>query len=236
MLFKAGIMLTPKPAFVVLVAATIFLTIVSPLPLCLLGLLTPLFPLLVLLTLDLLHVFLFCCLLLLLFLLLLGMLLLVLFLLRLLLLLGVLLLLLCLLLLLGMLLRLRAILILLRLLMSLLSLLMLLLLGLGLFVRVLLGFGIILFFVWMILPCVGGGGDSEEGRQKCCADYGGGFHSCSFCGCLSVTFSLRPPAALTTGLDSCCIASQRSLTRLPPAFSALNGTNTGIPISAIDGE
>jgi len=60
MLFKAGIMRTPKPAFVVLVAATIFLTIVGPLPLCLLGLLTPLFPLLVLLTLDLLHVFLFC--------------------------------------------------------------------------------------------------------------------------------------------------------------------------------
>ena len=122
------------------------------------------------------------------------------------LLLGMLLLLLCLLLLLGMLLRLRVILILLRLLMSLLSLLMLL--GLGLFVRVLLGFGIILFFVWMILPCVGGGGDSEEGRQKCCADYGGGFHGCSFCGCLLVTFSLRSPAALTTGLDPCCIASQ----------------------------
>ena len=64
-----------------------------------------------------------------------------------------------------MLLRLRVILILLRLLMSLLSLLMLRLLGLSLFVRVLLGFGIILFFVWMILPCVGGSGDSEEGRQ-----------------------------------------------------------------------
>ena len=53
-------MLTSKPIFIVLVAATIFLTIVGPLPLCLLGLLTPLFPLLVLLTLDLLHVFLFC--------------------------------------------------------------------------------------------------------------------------------------------------------------------------------
>ena len=119
------------------------------------------------------------------------MLLLVLFLLRLLLLLGVLLLLLCVLLLLGMLLRLRVILILLRLLMSLLSLLILRLLGLGLFVRVLLGFGIILSFVWTILPCVSG--DSEEGRQKCCADYGGGFHSCSFCRCLSVTFSLRSP-------------------------------------------
>ncbi len=57
MLFKAGIVLTPKPAFVVLVTATIFLTIVGPLPLCLLGLLTPL---LVLLTLNLLHMFLFC--------------------------------------------------------------------------------------------------------------------------------------------------------------------------------
>jgi hypothetical protein len=157
MLFKAGMMLTPKPTFVVLVAATIFLTIVGPLPLCLPGLLTPLFPLLDLLTLDLLHMYLFC-----------G--------------LG---------LLLGMLLRLPVTLILLWLLVSLLSLLMLLLLGLGLFVRVLLGLGIILFFVWMILPCVGGGGDSEEGRQECCADDGVGFHSCSFCDCLSVTFSLR---------------------------------------------
>ena len=53
-----------------------------------------------------------------------------------------------------MLLRLRVILILLRLVMSLLSLLMLRLLGLSLFVRVLLGFGIILFFVWMILYAI----------------------------------------------------------------------------------
>ena len=53
-------MITAKPTFVVLVAATIFLTIVGPLLLCLLGLLTPLFPLLVLLVLDLLHLFLFC--------------------------------------------------------------------------------------------------------------------------------------------------------------------------------
>ena len=38
--FKAGMMVTPKPTFVVLVTATISLTIVGPVPLCLLGLLT----------------------------------------------------------------------------------------------------------------------------------------------------------------------------------------------------
>ncbi len=40
MLFKAGMMLTSKPAFVVLVAAIISLTIVGPIPLWLLVLLT----------------------------------------------------------------------------------------------------------------------------------------------------------------------------------------------------
>ena len=40
MLFKARMMLTSKPTFIVLVAATIFLTTVGPLPLRLLVLLT----------------------------------------------------------------------------------------------------------------------------------------------------------------------------------------------------
>ncbi len=46
MLFKAGMMLASKPAFIVLVAAIIFLTIVGPLPLRLLVLLTLGLPLL----------------------------------------------------------------------------------------------------------------------------------------------------------------------------------------------
>ena len=58
-LFKAGMMLTPKPTFIVFVAATILLTTVGPLPLCLLGLLTLMTPGLLLLVLpggvDLLH-------------------------------------------------------------------------------------------------------------------------------------------------------------------------------------
>lgn len=40
-LFKAAMMVTPKPTFVVHVAATISLTIASPVPSCLVGLLTP---------------------------------------------------------------------------------------------------------------------------------------------------------------------------------------------------
>ena len=53
-LFKAGMMHTSKPCFVVLVAATIFLTVVGPLPLRLRALITLLLALLLLLALGLL--------------------------------------------------------------------------------------------------------------------------------------------------------------------------------------
>jgi hypothetical protein len=62
------------------------------------------------------------------------------------------------------------------LLVSLSRLLAMLLLGSSLLMRALLRFGIVLSFAWMILPCIGRGGDPEKRCQECRAGDSDRFH------------------------------------------------------------